>query len=119
MIEVIAIAIFLLIVLFSAIKIANEYERGVVFRLGRLIGVKGPGIFFVIPIIDRVVMVDLRTRTIDVSKQRIITKDNVSIDVDAVVYFKVYDPAKAIVSVENYELATTLLAQTTLRDVLG
>jgi regulator of protease activity HflC (stomatin/prohibitin superfamily) len=108
-----------IIILASAIKVLKEYERAVIFRLGRLLGVKGPGIFLIIPIIDSIVKVDLRTRVIDVTKQRVITKDNVSVDVDAVVYYRVFDPEKAIVQVENYNEATTLLAQTTLRDILG
>lgn len=108
-----------LLIIFSAIKIIREYERAVIFRLGRLLGVKGPGLFFVIPMIDSMLKVDLRTTVIDVSKQRLITKDNVTVDVDAVVYYRVSDPEKAIVQVEDYEDATRLLAQTTLRDILG
>ena len=96
-----------------------EYQRIVVFRLGRLQGIKGPGLVFVIPIIDKVMKLDLRTRVIDVPKQRVITEDNVTVDVDAVVYFRVVDPQKAIVEVQRYEVATGLQAQTTLRDVLG
>ena len=96
-----------------------EYQRIVIFRLGRLVGIKGPGLVFIVPIIDRVVKLDLRTRIIDVQKQRIITKDNVTVDVDAVVYFRVTDSQKAIVEVQQYEVATGLLAQTTLRDILG
>jgi regulator of protease activity HflC (stomatin/prohibitin superfamily) len=105
------------IILSQAIKIVREYERVVVFRLGRFSGVKGPGIFFIIPIIDRVILLDLRVFTIDVAKQVVITKDNVS--VDAVIYYRVVDPSLAIIKVENYKVATSLLAQTTLRDVLG
>ncbi|HNX09144.1 MAG TPA: slipin family protein [Methanothrix sp.] len=108
-----------LIILSQAIKIVREYERVVVFRLGRFSGVKGPGIFFIIPIIDRVMLLDLRVFTIDVAKQVVITKDNVSVEVDAVIYYRVVDPSKAVIQVENYRLATSLLAQTTLRDVLG
>ena len=96
-----------------------EYQRIVIFRLGRLQGIKGPGLVFIIPIIDRVIKLDLRTRVIDVPKQRVITKDNVTVDVDAVVYFRVVDPKKAIVEVQRYEVATSLQAQTTLRDILG
>ncbi|MDI6807268.1 MAG: slipin family protein [Candidatus Aenigmarchaeota archaeon] len=107
------------VILASAIKIVREYERSVIFRLGRLLGIKGPGIFLIIPIIDSMIKVDLRTRVIDVMKQRVITRDNVTVDVDAVVYYRVFDPEKAIVQVENYKAATSLLAQTTLRDVLG
>ena len=112
-------AIAVIWILYSAIKVIREYERAVVFRLGRLLGVKGPGIFFIIPLVDSIIKVDLRTTVIDVSKQRLITKDNVTVDVDAVVYYRVSDPQKAIVHVENYEDATRLLAQTTLRDILG
>jgi regulator of protease activity HflC (stomatin/prohibitin superfamily) len=111
--------VVVLIILSQAIKIVREYERVVIFRLGRLSGVKGPGIFFIIPIIDRVIKMDLRVFTIDVAKQVVITRDNVSVEVDAVIYYRVIDPASAVVQVENYNLATSLLAQTTLRDVLG
>jgi regulator of protease activity HflC (stomatin/prohibitin superfamily) len=107
------------IILSQAIKIVREYERVVIFRLGRFSGVKGPGIFVIIPIIDRVLQLDLRVFTIDVAKQVVITKDNVSVEVDAVIYYRVVDPARAIIQVENYKIATSLLAQTTLRDVLG
>ncbi|MFZ2471312.1 MAG: slipin family protein [Methanothrix sp.] len=107
------------IILSQAIKIVREYERVVIFRLGRFSGVKGPGIFFIIPLIDRVMLLDLRVFTIDVAKQVVITKDNVSVEVDAVIYYRVVDPSRAIIQVENYKLATSLLAQTTLRDVLG
>jgi len=96
-----------------------EYQRIVIFRLGRLQGIKGPGLVFVIPIIDKIIKLDLRTRVIDVPKQRVITEDNVTVDVDAVVYFRVVDPQKAVVEVQRYEIATGLQAQTTLRDVLG
>ncbi len=103
----------------SAIRIVREYERGVVFRLGRLIGAKGPGLIILIPIIDKVVKVDLRTITLDVPTQEVITKDNVPVKVNAVVYFRIIDPEKAIVQVEDYLAATSLIAQTTLRSVLG
>ncbi|MDD5503510.1 MAG: slipin family protein [Candidatus Thermoplasmatota archaeon] len=103
----------------SSIKVLAEFERVVVFRLGRLFGLKGPGLIMVIPIIDSVVRIDLRTRVVDVPKQRIITKDNVSVDVDAVVYYRVFDANKAVVQVQNYTVATGLLAQTTLRDIIG
>ena len=106
-------------IIYNSIKVIREYERVVIFRLGRLLGVKGPGIFFMIPLIDSMLKVDLRTTVIDVSKQRLITKDNVTVDVDAVVYYRVSDPQKAIVQVEDYQDATKLFAQTTLRDVLG
>jgi regulator of protease activity HflC (stomatin/prohibitin superfamily) len=115
----IIIIIFLLLLLSSAIKIMAEYQRIVIFRLGRLLGIKGPGLVFVIPIIDKIIKLDLRTRVIDVPKQRVITKDNVTVDVDAVVYFRITDPQKAVVEVQRYDVATSLLAQTTLRDVLG
>ncbi len=108
-----------LIILSQAIKIVREYERVVIFRLGRFSGVKGPGIFFIIPIVDRVTLLDLRVFTIDVAKQVVITRDNVSVEVDAVIYYRVVDPSRAIIQVQNYKLATSLLAQTTLRDVLG
>jgi len=107
------------IIMSQAIRIVREYERVVIFRLGRFSGVKGPGIFFIIPIIDRTVQMDLRVVTIDVAKQVVITKDNVSVDVDAVIYYRVVDPSRAVIQVENYRMATSLLAQTTLRDVLG
>ena len=108
-----------MVILSQAIKIVREYERVVIFRLGRFSGVKGPGIFFIIPIIDRVILLDLRVFTIDVAKQVVITRDNVSVEVDAVIYYRVVDPAKAVIQVENYRVATSLLSQTTLRDVLG
>ena len=113
---------FLLIAVFilaSAVKVVPEYQRVVVFRLGRLVGSKGPGIVLVIPVIDRVVRVDLRVVTLDVPVQEVITKDNVPIKVNAVVYFRVMDPAFSVVEVENYILATSLLSQTTLRSVVG
>jgi len=113
------IVIFLIAVLSSSIKIMAEYQRIVIFRLGRLLGIKGPGLVFIIPIIDKPIRMDLRTRVIDVPKQRIITRDNVTVDVDAVVYFRITDPQKAIVEVQRYDIATSLLAQTTLRDIVG
>ena len=120
----IALAVFgtiiLLIILASSIRIVREYERAVFFRLGRLLPQpKGPGLFFRIPIIDNLKVVDLRVVTFDVPRQRAVSKDNVTVDVDAVVYYRVLDPLKAINAVENYRIATNLLAQTTLRDVLG
>src|SRR6478672_8047481 len=118
----IVIIVFGLIILSNAIRILREYERGVVFRLGRLTGrggVKGPGIILLIPIIDRMVKVSLRTVVMDVPPQDIITEDNVSIKVNAVVYFRVVQPEKAIVEVENFLVATSQLSQTTLRSVLG
>lgn len=107
------------VILAAAIKIVSEYERGVIFRLGRLIDAKGPGLFILIPIVDRMVKVDLRTITMDVPPQEIITMDNVPAKVNAVVYFRVLDPSHAVVEVENYVMATSQIAQTTLRSVLG
>ncbi|HBH62022.1 MAG TPA: hypothetical protein DDX85_09860 [Nitrospiraceae bacterium] len=103
----------------SAIKILREYERGVVFRLGRLVPIKGPGLVIIWPVIDKLVKVDLRTITFDVPAQDIITKDNISVKVNAVVYFRVIDPAKAITAVEDFHYATSQISQTTLRSVLG
>lgn len=117
-----SIAIFITIVLIAALvslKIFKEYERGVVFRLGRLVSFRGPGISFVIPFIERMVRVDLRTLTMNVSPQDVITRDNVSVKVTAVVYFRVLDPNSALTQVENYLFATSQLAQTTLRSVCG
>ncbi|MCX7856965.1 MAG: slipin family protein [Deltaproteobacteria bacterium] len=112
--------IMIIFILASAIKILNEYERGVVFRLGRVLGApKGPGLVLLIPVIDRMVRVSLRTVVLDVPPQDVITRDNISIKVNAVVYFRVIDALKAIISVENYLYATSQLAQTTLRSVLG
>ena len=108
-----------LFILSSAIKILREYERGVIFRLGKLQGAKGPGIIFLIPMVDKMVRMDLRVVTIDVPKQEIMTRDNVPATVDAVVYFRVVDPNAAVVKVENFWKATSLIAQTTLRSVLG
>jgi regulator of protease activity HflC (stomatin/prohibitin superfamily) len=114
------IAIGLVIVLLlSAVKVLKEYERGVIFRLGRVIAAKGPGLILIIPGIDRLIRVSLRVVVMDVEKQDVITRDNVSIKVNAVVYFRVVDPVKAIVSVEDYFFATSQLAQTTLRSVVG
>ena len=113
------IVIFILILAASAIKILKEYERGVIFRLGRLIGAKGPGIFFIIPGVDKMLRISLRTVTMDIPPQDVITRDNVSIKVNAVVYFRVVDPNKAVVEVENYLYATSQLAQTTLRSIIG
>jgi regulator of protease activity HflC (stomatin/prohibitin superfamily) len=113
------LVILVLVILFSMIRILKEYERAVVFRLGRLIGVKGPGLIILIPFIDKMVKVSLRTVVLDVPPQDVITKDNVSVKVNAVVYFRVMDAAKAVVEVENYAYATSQMAQTTLRSVLG
>ena len=113
------LAVLLLIVLGSAVRILREYERGVIFRLGRLIARKGPGLILLIPIIDRMVRVDLRTVTLNIPPQEVITRDNVPARVNAVCYFRVIDPNNAIVEVENFLLATSQIAQTTLRSVLG
>ncbi|MBM3327994.1 MAG: slipin family protein [Calditrichaeota bacterium] len=113
---IVIVAIFILA---SAIKVLNEYERGVIFRLGRVIGAKGPGIILLIPIIDRMVRISLRVEARDVPPQDCITKDNVSIQVNAVIYFRVVEPNKSIVAVENYLYATLQFAQTTLRSVIG
>ena len=114
------VIIIVVFFLFSAIKILNEYERGVIFRLGRVLGTpKGPGLIILIPIIDRMVKVSLRTVVLDVPPQDVITRDNVSIKVNAVVYFRVVDPLKSIIDVENFLYATSQLSQTTLRSVLG
>ena len=115
----IVLIFFVLIILFSAIKILREYERAVIFRLGRLIQVKGPGLILLIPIVDRMVRMSLRTVVFDVPEQDIISKDNVSLKVNAVVYFRVFHPDKAVVEVENYVQATSQLSQTTLRSILG
>ncbi len=106
-------------ILASAIRVLREYERGVVFRLGRLVGSRGPGLIVLIPLIDRMVKVSLRTVAMDIPPQDVITRDNVSVKVNAVLYFRVMDPAKAIIEVEDYLYATSQLAQTTLRSVLG
>lgn len=115
----ILLAIVAFFILASAIKVLNEYERGVIFRLGRVIAAKGPGIIFLIPIVDRMVRVSLRVETRDVPPQDVITKDNVSVQVNAVIYFRVIDPVKAIIGVENFMFASLQFAQTTLRSVLG
>ncbi len=120
MVFISALIFFILIILASAVKICREYERGVVFRLGRLIlPPKGPGIFLIIPIVDRMIKISLRTVVMDVPPQDVITRDNVSIKVNAVVYFRVMQADKAVVEVENYLYATSQLAQTTLRSVVG
>ncbi len=116
---IIIAAIIIIFILASAIRILREYERGVIFRLGRLVGAKGPGLIILIPIVDRMVRVDLRTIAHDVPPQDVITKDNVSLKVNAVVYFRVMDPNNAVVEVEDYYFATSQLAQTTLRSILG
>ena len=118
-IGLIFLAIILLGLLRSMIRIVREYERAIIFRLGRLLGAKGPGIFIIIPILDQLRVVDLRLFTLDIPKQRVITKDNITVDVDAVVYFRVGDPINAVIKVQDYINASSLIAQTTLRDVLG
>ena len=105
--------------LISGIRVVKEYERGVIFRLGRLVGARGPGLFFVIPVLESMVKVDLRTITYDVPKQEVLTKDNVPVSVNAVVYFRVVDPEKAVTEVRDFQYATAQLAQTTLRSVIG
>ena len=111
--------IFVLVLLTASIRILREYERGVIFRLGRLIAQKGPGLIVLIPLIDRMVRVDLRTVTLNVPPQEVITRDNVTVRVNAVAYFRVIDPNRAITEVENYLIATSQISQTTLRSVLG
>ena len=113
------IVILAVMILPNAMRILREYERGVVFRLGKLVGAKGPGIVFLIPIVDKMVRMDLRVITINVAKQEVMTRDNVPVTVDAVIYFMIVDPEAAVVKVENYLQATSLIAQTTLRSVLG
>ena len=122
MVGLVIVGVIVVIGLFiwaSAIRILREYERGVVFRLGRLVALKGPGLRFLIPIVDQMVRVDLRTVTLNVPPQEVITKDNVTVRVNAVAYFRVMDPDKAITEVENFLVATSQIAQTTLRSVLG
>jgi regulator of protease activity HflC (stomatin/prohibitin superfamily) len=120
LIAIAAVVFLLLLFLFAAIKVAREYERGVIFRLGRLLPEpKGPGLFLLIPIVDRMVKVDLRTITLNVPPQEVITRDNVPVRVNAVAYFRIVDPKAAIVQVENFMVATSQIAQTTLRSVLG
>jgi regulator of protease activity HflC (stomatin/prohibitin superfamily) len=114
-----ALVVLVLLFLSSAIKVLNEYERGVIFRLGRVINTKGPGLIILIPFIDKMVKVSLRTIVMDVPPQDIITKDNVSIKVNAVIYYRVIDPQKATIQVEDFDFATSQLSQTTLRSILG
>ena len=114
------VAVFLLILISASVRVVQEYERGVIFRLGRVLsGAKGPGLFFIIPIIDRMVKVNLQVVTLSVPPQDVITKDNVTVRVDAVVYFQVFDPIKATIEIQNYIFATSQIAQTTLRAVLS
>jgi regulator of protease activity HflC (stomatin/prohibitin superfamily) len=120
LIAIAAVVVIILFLLAAAIRVAREYERGVIFRLGRLNSPpKGPGLFFLIPVIDKMVRVDLRTVTLNIPPQEVITKDNVPVRVNAVAYFRIIDPEKAIVQVENFMVATSQISQTTLRSVLG
>jgi regulator of protease activity HflC (stomatin/prohibitin superfamily) len=114
-----AAIVLVVVIVIAAVRIVNEYERGVIFRLGRIMGAKGPGLFFIVPIIDRMVKVNLQTVTHDIPPQDVITKDNVTLRVNAVTYFNVIDPVKAIVAIQNYFVATSQVAQTTLRSILG
>lgn len=116
---IVSIAVVVFLILAAAIRILKEYERGVIFRLGRLVGAKGPGLIILIPFIDKMVKTSLRTVVMDVPPQDVITKDNVSVQVNAVIYFRIIDPERAIVEVENYVFATSQLAQTTLRSIVG
>ncbi len=118
-IGIVIVVIIMLIIFSSAIRILKEYERAVVFRLGRLIGAKGPGLVLLVPIIDKATKVDLRVATVDVTRQKIITLDNVTVEVDAVIYLRINEPTSAVVRVKDYLLASSMLAQTTLRDILG
>jgi regulator of protease activity HflC (stomatin/prohibitin superfamily) len=113
------LVVFLIIVASASIKILREYERGVIFRLGRLIGSKGPGVIFIIPGVDKLLRISLRTVALEIPPQDVITRDNISLKVNAVVYFRVVDPNKAVVGIENYLYATSQLAQTTLRSIIG
>jgi regulator of protease activity HflC (stomatin/prohibitin superfamily) len=117
--SLIPIIILAALIIPQTVRILREYERGVIFRLGKLSGTKGPGLIFLIPIVDRMVKMDLRVVTIDVARQEIMTRDNVPVTVDAVLYFRVVDPEAAVIRVENYLRATFLISQTTLRSVLG
>ena len=110
---------FFFVLALLSIRITRQYDRAVIFRLGRLTGIKGPGPFFILPFVDQIVRVDLRIRQLDVPSQSVITRDNISVDVDAIIYYHVTDAIKAVVEVENYQGATALIAQTMLRDVLG
>ncbi len=116
---IIPLFVMLALVLPQAMRVLREYERGVIFRLGKLQGAKGPGLIFLIPVVDKMVKMDLRVVTIDVQKQEVMTRDNVPVTVDAVVYFRVVDPIQAVIKVENFWKATSLISQTTLRSVLG
>jgi regulator of protease activity HflC (stomatin/prohibitin superfamily) len=113
------VLVLVIMILSNALRVLREYERGVIFRLGRMIGVKGPGLIILIPVLDRMVKVSLRTVVMDVPPQDVITRDNVSVKVNAVVYFRVMDPSRAVLEVENFLYATSQLSQTTLRSILG
>jgi regulator of protease activity HflC (stomatin/prohibitin superfamily) len=116
---IIAALLIVLLVAVAAVKIVNEYERGVIFRLGRITGARGPGLFFIIPIIEKMVKVNLQTVTMDIPPQDVITKDNITVRVNAVTYFNVIEPVNAVVNIQNYMFATSQVAQTTLRSILG
>jgi regulator of protease activity HflC (stomatin/prohibitin superfamily) len=119
LIALIIVVVIALVIFRAAVRIVQEYERGVIFRLGRVIGAKGPGLFFIIPLIDRMRIVDLRTVTLDVQKQEAITQDNVTVGVDAVAYFRVINPVDAVVQIQDYQRATWQISQTSLRNVIG
>jgi regulator of protease activity HflC (stomatin/prohibitin superfamily) len=119
MVPAIVVAVIALILFMLSVRIVNEYERGVIFRLGRVMGAKGPGLFFIIPFIDKMVKVNLQTVTMDIPPQDVITKDNVTIRVNAVTYFNVTEPVRSVVNIQNYLFATSQIAQTTLRSILG
>ncbi len=116
---IVIVGLIVIFMLLAAIRVAKEYERGVIFRLGRLIGQKGPGLFLLIPVLDRMVKIDLRIVTMSVPPQEVITRDNVPVKVNAVLFFRVLDPQKAVMAVENFIMATSQIAQTTLRSTLG
>src|SRR3954451_23795998 len=115
----VVVVVIVLLLAGGAVEVVQEYERGVIFRLGRLVGPRGPGLFFIIPFVDRMVKVDLRVVTLDVPAQEVITRDNVTVRVNAVLYFRVFNPEKAVVAVTDFVRATHQIAQTTLRSVLG
>ncbi len=119
LIGIIVVAVIVAGLLFSAVRIVREYERGVIFRLGRIVGARGPGLFFIIPIIDRMTRVNLQTITADIPPQDVITKDNVTVRVNAVTYFNVVDPVRSVIAIEDHIVATSQIAQTTLRSILG
>ena len=118
-IPILAGSALLIVFLASSIRVVRQYERGVIFRLGKIMKERGPGVFALIPLMDKMVRVDMRVRELDVPKQTVISKDNVTLEVDAVIYYRVMDASRAIIEVEDFEAATLLLAQTTLRDILG